>query len=176
MGVVTIVVASFKAALETFKRIKDQQPSDEYITSILEVLVPILYALRWDVENGIHNLVCLLLAEAPHVKKYNEKFPLPTKRPGIYSTTLDKVGKEFVRVKGEATHKAKQEDWVLYDVVEKETGKLSGDNARAVFYHNFWLCPWLSMHVVFLCYLKNKHTWRGENHDTFVNHPGVGTS
>jgi hypothetical protein len=26
-------------------------------------------------------------------------------------------------VKGEATHKSKEEDWVLYDVAEKETAK-----------------------------------------------------
>jgi hypothetical protein len=168
MGVFTIVVASFTATLETFEQIEDQQLSDQYITSIIKGLVPILYALRWDVENGTHNLSGLLLTEAPRVKKYKEKFPLPTKRPEIYSTTLDKEDKEVVRAKGEAIQKSKQEDWVLYDVTKKETGKLSGDKVRAVFYHNFWLCPWLSMHVVFLCYSKKKHTWR--------NHPGVGTS
>ena len=49
MGVVTDVVASFTAARESLERIKDQQMPNQYITSILEVLVPILYTLCWDV-------------------------------------------------------------------------------------------------------------------------------
>jgi hypothetical protein len=107
MGLVTDVMDSFAADRETFERIKDQQPSDQYITSIPKVLVPILYALRWDVENGTHNLMGLLLAEPPHVKKYKAAFPRLTKRPGIYSATLDENDKDVVRAKGEATDKAK---------------------------------------------------------------------
>ena len=79
----------------------------------------ILYAFRWDPENGAHNLVGLLLAEAPYAKIQKAAFPRPTKRPGIYSTTLDKEDKDVVHAKGNATHKAKQEDLVLYDVAEK---------------------------------------------------------
>ena len=37
--------------------------------------------------------------------------------------TLDKTNKDAVRTKGEATHKAKQEDSVLYDIAEKERAK-----------------------------------------------------
>ena len=121
MRAATNFVASFTAARKTFKQIEDQQPSNQYITSILKIRVPILYTLRWDVENGTHNLVGLLLVEAPYVKKHKEKFPRPTKRPGIYSTTLDKEDKEVVRVKGAANHKENQEDWALYEVSEKET-------------------------------------------------------
>ena len=116
MRVVTDVVASFTAAREPFERIKDQQPSDQYITSILKVLVPILYALRWDAENRTHNLVGLLLAEAPYVKKYKAAFSRPTTRPGIYIAALNKTDKDIVHTKGKTTHKAKQEDLVLYNV------------------------------------------------------------
>ena len=105
MGVVTNVVASFTAACKSFGRIKDQQPSDQYITSILEVLVPILYASCWDVDNRTQHLVGLLLAEAPYAKKHKEEFPWPTKIPEIYSTTLNKEDTNVVRVKGDATHK-----------------------------------------------------------------------
>jgi hypothetical protein len=87
------------------------------------VLVPILNALRWDVENRTHYVVGLLLAESLYVKKYKEAFPRPMKRPGIYSTTPNKEDKKVVRAKDEATHKLKQEDRVLYSVVEKETAK-----------------------------------------------------
>ena len=72
-------MASFAAARETFERIEDQQLSDQYITNILEVLVPTIYALRGDVDNKTHNIVGLLPAEVPYAKKYNEKFPRPTK-------------------------------------------------------------------------------------------------
>ena len=85
MGVVTDVTASFEAARETFERIKDQQPSDLYITRILEVLVPIIYTLRYDMENGTHGLVGLLLAEAPYFKKCKAAFPWPTKSQGYTS-------------------------------------------------------------------------------------------
>ena len=89
MGVVTDVVAFFAAADETFEGIKDQQLSDKYITGTLNVLMPLLYTLRWDAEKGTHNLVGLLLEEAPYVKKYEEKTSRLTKTPGIYSVTLD---------------------------------------------------------------------------------------
>ena len=87
------------------------------------MLVPILYDLCRDVENGSRNLVGLLLAVASYVKKHKEAFPRPTKRPEIYSMTLNREDKEMFCAKGKATHKAKQEDWVLYDVAEKETEK-----------------------------------------------------
>ena len=74
------------------------------------MVVPILYALFWDVENRTPTLVGLLLTEAPYVKKYKEKFSQPTKRPGIYSTILDKEGKEVIHMKDEAAHKAKQDN------------------------------------------------------------------
>ena len=79
MGIVTNGVASFLVPHKTFARIKDHQPSDQYITSTLEVLVSILYALRWNVGNRTHNLVRLLLVEAPYVKKYKAVFPWPIK-------------------------------------------------------------------------------------------------
>ena len=75
-------------------------------------------------ENGTHNRVGLLLAEGPYVNKYKTSFPRPTKRPGIHSSTLPKEDKDVVCAKGEATHKATQEDWVLYAVAKKETVKL----------------------------------------------------
>ena len=130
LGVGTDIVASFVSARETFERIMDQQPCNQYIMSILGVLMPILCALRWDVENGTHNLIGLLLVEAPYVKKYKAAFLWPTKRPGIYSTTLDKEDKDVAHATGEATHKTKQEDWVLYDVAEKETAKFFAWAAR----------------------------------------------
>ena len=71
------------------------------------MLVSILYALRWDAENGTHNLGGLLLARVSYMKKYNNAFPWPTKRPVIYSSTLDKTEQDVVRANGEATHKAK---------------------------------------------------------------------
>ena len=106
IGVVTDGVASFVAACKTFEQVKDQQLYNQYITSILEVLVTILYALRLDVENGTHNLVGLLLAEAPYVKKYKAVFPRPITWSGIYSTTLDKEDEDVIRAKSEAAHKA----------------------------------------------------------------------
>ena len=65
----------------------------------------------------------LLLAEDAYVKKYKAAFPRPMKRPGIYSATIAKTTKEIVQAEDEATRKNKQEDWVLYDVVDQETLK-----------------------------------------------------
>jgi hypothetical protein len=59
-------------------------------------------------------------------------------RPGIYRTILDKENKDVVCTKGEATHKAKQEDRVLYDVLEKETAK-------------FFACAVLEIYLLALC-------------------------
>jgi hypothetical protein len=65
------------------------------------------------VENEAHNLVGPLLADTSYVEKYKASFPRPTSRTGVYSSTLDKSDNDFIRAKGEATHMAKQENWVL---------------------------------------------------------------
>ena len=64
MRVVTDVMATFAAAHESFERTEDQQPSDQYITSILEVLVPIIcdvvvFLGGWLVH--IHRVACSTL-------------------------------------------------------------------------------------------------------------------
>ena len=81
---------------ESFRQIKDQQPSYQYITSILKVLVSIFYALRWKMENRTPNLVGLLLADAPYVAKYKAPLPQPTLRPVVYNPYLDKADKDVV--------------------------------------------------------------------------------
>ena len=114
-------MASVAATHKTSGKTKDQQPSNQYIMSILKVLVSIIYTLHWDMENKTHNLVGLLLEEVSYVNNYKKMFPWSTKRPEIYILTRVKTDKYVVHVKCNAAHKANQEAWVLYDVTEKET-------------------------------------------------------
>ena len=107
MRVVANVTATFAAVHETFEQIKDQYSVDQYITSIIEVLVSIMYALRWDVENGTYNFMGLLLVDAHYVAIYRASFIWPTSMTGIYTTTLNEADRDCFQVKGGVAHKAR---------------------------------------------------------------------
>ena len=111
--------ARFDAAREHFD-IDDGQPSESYISKIVEELGGILFTIRYDSEKGEDNLIGIVIPQHEYTIRYNRAFQRPT-RPAVYDDAIvDGPVTNKVR-KAEAKWKAKIHDWELYDVAEEES-------------------------------------------------------
>lgn len=111
--------ARFDAARATFE-VQEGQPTETYITMIVETIGAVLYTIRYDVEKGKDNLIAIIIEDPEYVKKFGRSFRRPT-RPAVYD---DKLKGEKVTIdvrKAEAVHKAKIQDWDMYDTAEEES-------------------------------------------------------
>ena len=111
--------ARFDAAREVFE-VHEGQPTENYVTMIVEAIGGVLFTLRCDVEKGKDNLIGIIVEDPGYVKKFGRSSRRPTS-PGVYDDTLggDKV--TIAVRKAEAVHKAKIQDWNLYDTAEEES-------------------------------------------------------
>ena len=92
----------FAAWLDVFEPISGQ-PNDTDLTWLHKELTSILIPFLYDVENGIHNLMGLVLDEDNYKLRYHNKFPKPTK-PAIYDEAISNNATKVVRAKAEAVH------------------------------------------------------------------------
>ena len=110
--------ARFDAARETFE-VQEGLPTEDYITMIVETIGGVVYTLRYNIEKGKDHLIGIITENPEYVKKFGRSFRRPT-HPAVYDDTLggDKV--TIAVRKAEAVHKAKIQDWDLYDTAEEE--------------------------------------------------------
>ena len=97
-----------------------RQPTESYITMIMEAIGEVLFTLRYNVEKGNDNLIGIIIEDPECVAKFGRPFRRPT-RPGVYDYMLtgDKV--TIAVGKAEAVHNVKIQDWDLYDTAEEES-------------------------------------------------------
>ena len=85
----------------------------------------------YDVEKGKDNLIGIIMEDANYVKKFGQSFRRPT-RLGVYD---DMLGGEKITIairKAEAVHKAKIQDWDLYDTAQEESCRFIIDSVDDV--------------------------------------------
>ena len=82
------------------------------------LLLPIAYYG----EKGIHNLVVLIIDEDDYREHHGANFPTPS-RPEIYDVDIPIDASNSVRVRCEAAHTAKKEDYRLFAAAERELRK-----------------------------------------------------
>ena len=122
--------ARFDAAREHFD-IDDGQPSESYISKIVEELGGILFTIRYDSEKGEDNLIGIVIPQAEYTIRYNRAFQRPA-RPAVYDDRIvDGPVTNEVR-KAEAKWRAKIHDWELYDVAEEESRRFIMDSVDEV--------------------------------------------
>ena len=110
--------ALFETLRETFE-VVDDQPTDSDVNHAVEALSQLLYPIPYDGENGKHNLIGLIMAEAPYIARFGEKFPRPKKVKAYGDIDVKLVG--VPRAKAEALHEAKISDFAIFDAAERET-------------------------------------------------------
>ena len=81
----------FDAAREAFE-VEEGQPTENYITKVVEAICGFLCTLRYDVEKGRDNLVGIIVDDPTYVKRFGQSFRRPD-RPSVYDDSLtgDKV-------------------------------------------------------------------------------------
>ena len=112
----------FATAIEAYAPVKGQ-PSDPDLSTLWEMLTALLPPIAYDGEKGIHNLVGLIMNEDAYKTCYGAKFPTPA-RPAIYDVKIPINASNAVRVRREAAHTAKKEDYMLFAATERKSTKV----------------------------------------------------
>ena len=112
------IVAKIAHSLKQFEPISGQ-PSNSDLTTIREVVAPLLVQVPYDETGAVHNLVGLIRPEAAYIMCYGASFPEP-KRVGSYDPSIENAT-AVVRACIEAANKAKHTVRATYDTAQQET-------------------------------------------------------
>ena len=86
------------------------------------MLTAILLPITYDGKKGNHNLVGIIMDEDTYRARHGAKFPTPS-RPTIYDVNTLIDTSNVVRVRREAAHTAKKEDYRLFTATKRESSK-----------------------------------------------------
>ena len=102
----------FATTLETYAPVK-VQPSEPDLSALRETLTALLLPIAYDDEKVIHNLFGLIMNEDAYRARHGTNFPTPS-CPAIYDVDIPIDAPNAVRVRREAAHTAKKEDYQLF--------------------------------------------------------------
>ena len=129
------VTLLFKEAFDVFPPIEGK-PTDDDLLSIREVLLPILMIIPFDALGGIHSLTALLTDSAKYASAHGgTPFVRPSRLP-LYDSTIPDDAATVVRVRAEAAHKSKLEDFANYEAAERGCAKFLRDVVDEVWYND----------------------------------------
>ena len=129
------VTLLFKEAFDVFPPIEGK-PTDDDLLSIREVLLPILMIIPFDAVGGIHSLTALLTEPAKYAAAHGGTQFLRPARLLLYDATIPDDAATVVRVKAEAAHKSKLEDFANYEAAERGCAKFLRDVVDEVWYND----------------------------------------
>jgi hypothetical protein len=125
----------FKEAFDVFPPINGK-PTDDDLLSIREALLPILMIIPYDAIRGIHSLTALLTDAAKYATSHGgNNFVRPTRLP-LYDASIANDASTVVRVRVEAAHKSKLEDYANYDAAKRGCAKFLCNVIDEVWYND----------------------------------------
>jgi hypothetical protein len=125
----------FKEARDTFPPIK-VKPSDDDLLTIWETLLPILMEIPFDLLGGVHSLVGILTDPTRYSADHGGlRFVIPTRLP-LYNGSIADDATTVIRVRAEAAHKARLNDYASYEAAERGTAKFLRDSVEEVWYND----------------------------------------
>ena len=125
----------FKEALDNFPPLEGR-PSDDDHLAIREALLPILMVIPFDAVGGIHSLTALLTDDAKYASAHGgNAFIRPVRLP-LYDASIPDDAPTVVRVRAEAAHKSKLEDYNNYEAAERGCAKFLRDVVDEVWYND----------------------------------------
>jgi hypothetical protein len=129
------VTLLFKEALDIFPPLEGK-PTDDDLLAIREALLPILMVIPFDAVGGVHSLTALLMDEAKYATAHGgNKFVRPVRLP-LYDELIADDAPTVVRVRAEAAHKSKLEDYNNYEAAERGCAKFLRDVVDEVWYND----------------------------------------
>ena len=112
----------FATKIETYAPVKGQ-PLDPELSAPQETPNALLLTITYDGEKVIHNLVGLIMDEDNYRARHGANFPTPS-RPAIYDVDIPIDASNAVRVRREAEHTDKKEEYKPFAAAERESVNL----------------------------------------------------
>jgi hypothetical protein len=112
----------FREACEAFPPLKGK-PSDDNLTTIWETLLPILMEIPYDQLGGVHSLTAILTDPGRYAANHGgSTFVCPSRLP-LYDKNIPDDVSTVVRVRMEAAHRARLDNYASYKAAEHGTAK-----------------------------------------------------
>jgi hypothetical protein len=125
----------FKEARDTFPPIEGK-PTDDDLLSIRETLLPILMEIPFDLLGGVHSLVGLLTETTRYAADHGgNAFVIPIRLP-LYDGSIADDATTVIRIRSEAAHKARLDDYASYEAAERGAAKFLRDSVEEVWYND----------------------------------------
>ena len=125
----------FKEAYDTFPPL-DGKPSDDDLLAIRECILPLLMVIPYDQLNGIHSLTAILTDAAKYESEHgNAPFVRPIRLP-LYDKNIADDATTVVRVRAEAAHKSRLDDYASYEAAERGVAKFLRDVVDEIWYND----------------------------------------
>ena len=116
----------FKEAYDTFPPLEGK-PTDDDLLAIQECILSLLMVIPFDQLNGIHSLTVILTEAAKYESEHgNATFVRPARLP-LYDKNIADDATTVVRVRAEAAHKARLDDYTSYEAAERGIAKFLRD-------------------------------------------------
>jgi hypothetical protein len=125
----------FKEAYDTFTPLEGK-PTDNNLLAIRECILPLLMVIPYDQLNGIHVLMAILADAAKYELEHgNKTFVRPIRLP-LYDKDIANDATTVVRVRAEAAHKSRLDDYASYETAERGVAKFLRDVVDEIWYND----------------------------------------
>ncbi len=125
----------FKEARDAFPPLEGK-PTDDDLLSIRETLLPILMEIPYDLLGGVHSLTAIITEAVSYAADHGgHSFKRPVRLP-LYDAGIDDAATTVVRVRAEAAHKARLDDYASFEAAERGAAKFLREVVDEVWYND----------------------------------------
>ena len=125
----------FKEARDAFPPLEGK-PTDDDLLSIRETLLPILMEIPYDLLGGVHSLTAIITDAVSYAADHGgNAFKRPVRLP-LYDGGIDDAATTVVRVRAEAAHKARLDDYASFEAAERGAAKFLREVVDEVWYND----------------------------------------
>ena len=129
------IIRLFKEAYDTFPPLEGK-PRDDDLLDIRDCILPLLMVIPYDQLNGIHALTAILTDAAKYELEHgNKTFVRPIRLP-LYDKNIADNATTVVRVRAEAAHKSRLDDYTSYEAAERGVAKFLRDVVDEIWYND----------------------------------------
>ena len=125
----------FKEARDAFPPLEGK-PTDDDLLSIRETLLPILMEIPYDQLGGVHSLTAIITDGVRYAADHGgNAFKRPVRLP-LYDGGIKDDATTVVRVRAEAAHKARLDDYASFEAAERGAAKFLREVVDEVWYND----------------------------------------
>ncbi len=131
----TAITLLFKEAQDAFPPLEGK-PTDDDLLSIRETLLPILMEIPYDQLGGTHSLTAIITDAVRYAADHGgHVFVRPSRLP-LYDTSIADDATTVVRVRSEAAHTARLDDYASFEAAERGAAKFLREVVDEVWFND----------------------------------------